>query len=567
MLTILKIFLNARNTRPSIVLLCLLFGGIAEIASVSTLLPVITTIAGGEEANSSPLNQTINQLMVSVGLSPTLGPMLVLVSVFMFIKASLSFLALTYAGVASAKVAIGLRQRLIKALFGAQWSYFSDQSRGRFANAVANDAGRAGDAYLLAARVVAYGVQAFGYVIVALMIDWKLALAGMLGGAVVTGALSQLVKLSRRAGDKQTDRTSDLTVDTVDMLSNIKPLKTMDRWHVSLDAMAETLRRLKKSLVHREISRQGMIQGGDAMITILIGAAIYLAHTKWHVPLPELVVSGIIFFQLVSLVSKLQKFLQNSVQLESAYLRTEALIEEAESRRENWPGVEEPDIGNGFEFKNVTFAHGDAIILQDLSFLIPSDGITVFMGPSGAGKTTLIDLLVGLHTAGSGDILIGGKPIQTIDILRWRRMIGYVPQELSLLHASVRDNITLGDPGIDDAAIWAALDQVNARAFIEALPEGLDTDVGDTGGKLSGGQRQRISLARALAPGPRVIILDEVTSALDPETERAIVENIRSLGEQYTVIAITHRPAWTEIADQLFEVGGGSVRQVGKDGH
>ncbi len=560
MRTVLRIFLTAPETRPAIVLLCLLFGGFAEIVSISTLLPVITTISGGEAANSSPLNQTVNQVFLAVGIPPTLGPMLIVVSAFMFLKATLSFAALSYAGVSSARVSIGLRRRLIAALFGAQWRYYSEQSRGRFANAVANDAGRAGDAYLLAARVVAYGVQAIGYVVVALMVDVQLALVGMLGGALVTGVLGKLVRVSRRAGDKQTDRTADLTIFTVDMLSNIKPLKTMDRWQVSLGAMTETLRRLQRSLVTRELSRQGLLQGSDALVTVLIAIAIYFAHTSWRIPLPELVVSGVIFFQLISIVSKLQKFLQQSAQLESAYLRAERLIGEAEANQEAWPGAAVPAVAQGFEFRDVSFAHGDAPVLRNVSLEIPARGVTVFMGPSGSGKTTIVDLLIGLHRANSGEILIGGQPIEELDMHAWRRMIGYVPQELSLLHASVRENITLGDAEIDDAKVWAALAQVNAAEFVRSLPGGLDANVGDTGGKLSGGQRQRISIARALVGDPKVLVLDEVTSALDPDTERAIVDNIRALGDRYAIITITHRPAWTRIADRLYEVGGGGAR-------
>ncbi|MEQ9123263.1 MAG: ATP-binding cassette domain-containing protein [Alphaproteobacteria bacterium] len=145
--------------------------------------------------------------------------------------------------------------------------------------------------------------------------------------------------------------------------------------------------------------------------------------------------------------------------------------------------------------------------------------------------------------------------------------IGYVPQELNLLHASVRDNITLGDQDITDARIWAALREVNAAEFVERLPDGLDTTVGETGAKLSGGQRQRISLARALVVEPEVLILDEVTSALDPETEAQIVGNIAALNSgRYTIIAITHRPAWTDIADRLFKVEDGAVVEMREGG-
>jgi ATP-binding cassette subfamily C protein len=137
-----------------------------------------------------------------------------------------------------------------------------------------------------------------------------------------------------------------------------------------------------------------------------------------------------------------------------------------------------------------------------------------------------------------------------------------VPQELSLLHESVRTNISFGDASIADADILEAMEKAGAGEFLRSLPEGLDTNVGEMGGKLSGGQRQRISLARALVGNPSIIILDEVTSALDPTTEAEIIKNIAALGRQYTIIAITHRPAWTKVADRLYRVSAGTVKQV-----
>ncbi len=137
--------------------------------------------------------------------------------------------------------------------------------------------------------------------------------------------------------------------------------------------------------------------------------------------------------------------------------------------------------------------------------------------------------------------------------------MGYVPQELSLFHSTVRMNLTLGDETISDDQVMAALAKAGATDFVAALPQGLDTDVGEMGAKLSGGQRQRISLARALVGNPKILVLDEVTSALDPETEAEIVDNIAGLRGSYTIVAITHRPAWTRIADRLYRVAEGRV--------
>ncbi len=564
MFTVLRLFWNTRDTKPWLVVICLLLGGLAEMASISTLLPVITVIDGDQTLPPSPLAAHVQSGIGWIGLEPSLGGMILVMCGFMIVRSVLAFFALSYAGIAAAQVATGLRRRLIVALFGARWRYYTDQSRGRFANAIANDAGRAGNAYQLSAQVVAYAIQASVYMAIALFIDTKLSLIGLAAGLLITGVLSRIVQKSRRTGAKQTGRTSDLTVQTVEMLSNIKPLKSMNRWQASLFAMQTTLSGLQALLVKRHLLRQGLTQGGDVLIMLMIGGAVYFAHEIWAVPLPELVVSGIIFFQLITILSKLQKQLQQALELESAYHRTDELIDDAQANQETWSGDRTPAVGAGLAFENVDFAHsGRNVGIQDLSIDIPAGAVTVFMGPSGAGKTTIVDLLIGLHHADRGRISIGGDPIEEIDVRKWREMIGYVPQEITLLHASIRENITLGDPAIDDAAIWAALDEVDARGFVEAMPDGLETDVGETGGRLSGGQKQRISIARALVCAPQVLILDEVTSALDPESEAAIVGNIAALNNgRYTIIAITHRPAWTEIADRLYQVDAGVVTET-----
>jgi ATP-binding cassette subfamily C protein len=233
-----------------------------------------------------------------------------------------------------------------------------------------------------------------------------------------------------------------------------------------------------------------------------------------------------------------------------------------EANREPPFGTVPPDTGGDFRFEQVSFTYDSTPVLDEVNLTIGAKQITVLKGLSGSGKTTLVDILIGLHRPQTGRVLLGGTPLNDIDVGALRRRIGYVTQDLSLLHATIRENICLGDESLTEDDVANAVKFAGLDDLIAALPQGLDTSAGEMGARLSGGQRQRIALARALVTRPDILILDEVTSALDPATEAEIVNNIRSLAHAFTIIVITHRDAWVEVADRLYEVRGGRVQAV-----
>lgn len=559
MLRTIKLFFGTREANPYLVVLCLLLASLSETVGIGTLLPVVSMAAGVDSPAGSKIGSYIASVLGWIGLPATLGSLVTMVAIFMVLKSVLSFTALAYAAHAAARVSMSLRRRLIAAVFNARWGFFSNQKSGGLSNVMGTDASRAGEAYVISANVVSSTIQATAYVLIAFFINWKLALLGVLTGGVMALLLHTFVRTARKASYKQTDRTSHLLSNMVDTLANIKPLKSMHRYEPMLASITRIFAKLRQSFITRELSKAALAQSGDAFIAIVAAVGIYIASTALKVPFPELIVSALVFNQIASIANRLLRTVQQAGLFESAYVRTAELISEAEANREVNTGTLTPDIGKGCRFENVDFSHGDRRIVSNVDLEIPANAITVLNGPSGAGKTTIIDLLIGLHRPASGRIFVGDAPIETVDMAAWRRQIGYVPQELSLFHASVRMNLTLGDETISDDTLLAALQQAGAGDFVSQLPNGLDTDVGEMGSKLSGGQRQRISLARALATRPKILILDEVTSALDPETEAEIVDNIASLRGAYTIVAITHRSAWTAIADRHYKVADGRV--------
>jgi ATP-binding cassette subfamily C protein len=238
------------------------------------------------------------------------------------------------------------------------------------------------------------------------------------------------------------------------------------------------------------------------------------------------------------------------------------MIEEARAEQERTGGATPPPLERSLAFRDVRFSYEGKPLLDGASFELAAGRIHAIVGASGAGKTTLVDLVTGLVEPEAGRVEIDGVPLAEIDLKRWRRRIGYVPQEMLLLHDSIRTNVSLGDPEVDDARVCQALRDAGAWEFVSALPDGLDQSVGERGGLLSGGQRQRIAIARALVHEPRLLILDEATAALDGESEAAVWKSIAGLRGRTTVLAISHQPALLAIADRVLRVEAGRVRDV-----
>jgi ATP-binding cassette, subfamily C, bacterial len=559
---IFKIFFNVEGTKPIAVILCLLLGGFAEAIGIGSLLPVIGTVLTPDGSEPSTFERYLQIAFDAINLTPTFTNLVIAVVMIMILRSALLFGAMSYAGFTAARVSNMLRTKLIKSLLAARWNFYANQSAGRLATSIGNDARGAGEAYLIFATVAACCVQILAYSTIAMLINWKVATLAILGGLIISVLSAKLINIAKLASYKQTDRIGIISADMLEMLHNIKALKSMNRAEPMLGHLSQVLQKLKKNIYTAVAAKYGLTYGNDVLVVLLVGLGAYFSHIHAGIPLPEMFVFGVLFFQVINYCSKLVKQVQMAALYEAAYVRVNEVLDGSNDAREINTGTIAPHIGNGIRLQDINFSHADKPVLQNLNIEIPAYAITVIQGPSGAGKTTVLDLLVGLLRPQQGQVTIGADNLQEVDMMAWRKTIGYVPQELSLFHDSIRANITLYDATITEDAIKNSLGLAGIKDFIDQLPKGMDTDVGEGGAKLSGGQRQRISLARALVTNPQLLILDEVTSALDPATEDEIVSNIAQLRGRYTIIAITHRPAWTRIADRLYELESGKAKLV-----
>ncbi len=540
----------------------LLLAGVFQAVGLAALVPLLLSAEGKLEASSSPINSMIVGLLDVMGLAPEFSNLLLIVVAGILLKALFLVFAYTYVGYAVAEVATHLRERLVKGLLTVNWQYFVKQPLGSIANAMSLEAQRGANAYAMVAKSVSNGILTIVYIAVAFLISWQIAILLVLLSICVALVLAVFVSITKRAGGQQTVQTNDLVTELSDMLAGIKPLKAMAR-HDRFTSMFENqIGSLKSALRNQVIARELPMALEEPLIALSLGLGLYVGTLLWGNPVTELVVVGLLIGLTISSISHVQKSLVQAVIEESAYYAVHEMIEDIEAHAEPFAseGGQTPNLIEGCLLENVSFSYGARRILDGTNIEVPSGKMTVITGDSGAGKTTIVDLLIGLHRPDSGQVLVDRVPLDQLNVEQWRSMVGYVPQELVLFHDTIRNNVTLGDPTYSDDDVFSALRSAGAATFVQSLPLGLDSVVGERGMRTSGGQRQRIALARAFVHNPKLLILDEVTSELDPETEQEICDNVRSLtsaaGGDLTVLAITHRPAWRDAADKVYHIEG-----------
>ncbi len=560
-----QIILNAPGARHWGVILAELAAGLTEGIGIVTLLPIVTLVTSADQESSSPLHRLILSGFEEVGLKPSLGLLLVIFAVAMCLRSALQMLAMWYVGYAAAEVSTQLRHKIIRSVLNVRWRFLVDQPLGRVANALSNDSTRAGKCYVHTAMFVAQFVKASVFVAIAFIVSFNLAIAGFVAGLAVAGALHFLVRIARKAGWRQTARTQQLISFLSDTLNNIKPIKAMAREAPFGALLERRTKQLRNSLRLQVVTTEALGNAQDMLVAILLSLGFYVAVEVFQAPIAEVLVMGLVILRLISSVGRLQTAYQKAAVLESAFLACQELITAAEDEVEPNPGRVVPSFEQGLILDAVTFRHGESTILNSLTLEIPVGSLTVLTGASGSGKTTITDLIIGLHTPQVGQILVDGCPMQELDQRKWRQMLGYVPQEQTLLHDTITTNVTLGDQTIPQEEVEKALRLAGAWDFACAQPQGLNTIVGEKGARLSGGQRQRVGLARALVVRPRLLILDEVTSALDQATALTIAQEIKRLSRKVTVLAVTHRGELLDVADRVYSLDNGRLSNITAD--
>lgn len=555
-------FLAAYPKRTARMIVALLLAALMEGLGVLTLLPVLETVTAqaGGEASRSAASEALVSALAMIGIAPTL-PTLLAVIVFAFLlKAVVYFAAMREVGYAVAHVGHDLRIGLLGAVMRARWSHFVRQPLGHVANAISSEAHRASWGYLSLCSAIAEMLQMLVYAALIFAVSWRAAVLTPVAALALILAFRPLFAASRRAGDRSTRHLQRLTRQLAELLPGMKGIKAMGLERDGWPLMVGEAERFRDAQRRTVAVRETLAATHELLAALLLALALYAALTYGAIPLATLLLLAALFQRMMTRSQLLHGHLQSLLTNESAFHSIEALTAAAEGARETTSGRKAPpELVRDIRLERVSVAYEGRPALCNVSLTLPAGALIAIAGPSGAGKTTLIDLIVGLSTPDAGRILIDRVPLDVLDLAGWRHRIGYLPQEPLLFHDTIRRNIRLDAADVTEDQIEQALRLAEAWGFVCERPGGLDSVVGERGSALSGGQRQRLCLARALARRPRLLILDEATSGLDQVSERRICATLKKLAGDMTILAVSHQPTILEVADLVVMLENGRL--------
>ena len=537
--------------------------GILEGVGVNALIPLFSFLTGAGGAND-PISRTIENIFGFLGVGFTVKHLLFFIAGLFIVKAAVLFLGSYIQLRIVQDYTKNTRMELFRKLFHSSWQYLLEQKIGHLEKVLSLEVKQVAALLGAVSMLVLMTTGLLMYLLVAVNISFSITMAALGAGVFVAVIFQPLVHKTRivsRTTALQSRANAHFLNENVIGMKTVKAMSATALVVSEADFRFEILRKLGIRLTLLNSIFSSFFQPFSVIFILFLFSFSYKTGAF---SLPA-------FAAIVYLIQRIFSNIQNfyihiqGIFKELPYLEHVLEYEEqAVKNQEKDTGTRPFAFERDFSFRNVSFGYNQKKVLSDASFKISKGSFVGFVGSSGAGKTTIVDLALRLFTPEEGDILIDGVPAKDIELHSYRRNIGYVSQDIHLINNTIAENIRFFDPTVTDEAIIRAAQQADIYETIQGLPERFGTIVGERGVHLSGGQRQRIVIARALARNPQLLILDEATSALDNESERRIQNVIENLKRQMTVLVIAHRLGTVLNCDMLFVLNDGKIAERGE---
>lgn len=556
---VFRIFFSTGWKQQVLILIVLLTSGVVEIVGIATLWPIVGLVGGEGMSNDHVIDDYVRWGLAAVGLPLTIEVLLSVILGAAVISFMFGTAGSVFVGRSVANFGTGIRLQLIDALVHARWSYFVAQPVARFTAAMNSDADRAGIAFKSAGMCLVGLVQALVLMVMAMFVSWPFFLGAVAITAVLWLAVGRYMRMAKKAGRGKSKHNLALIHSVIDALTNVKALKAMNRHGFIGHTFAVHVDRLRRATQAETYSTSAMRAIQEPLFVGLLLGGLYVGNTFLGMDLRVMLGATLLLKRIADAISTVRSNYQRVVLDRVAYWHLQKLLSEVRDNREALASGALPPLPADIALNAVGFAYPGKQVMEQANLTLSAGELTTVIGPSGAGKTTIADLVAGLHAPSSGAIMVGNTSLVDVDMAAWRKQLGYIPQDSILFNDTIINNVTLGDTRVPIEEVRAALVAADAWGFVSQLPQTMNFSIGVRGSLLSGGQRQRLAIARALIGQPKLLILDEATSALDHKTAEEIAKAAQALTGSRTILAITHQALWVDAADSVYEIRDGKV--------
>jgi ATP-binding cassette, subfamily B, bacterial MsbA len=541
-----------------------------EGVGIGLLIPFFDVAMGGTSASASiPFMGLVDPLLEPFDRQDRLLIIGLVIASLILLKCLIVYLHVFAASWTNTRICQNLRQALFQQALDLGHPFVAQQGQHRVLNTLDTHVWRTGDALACLFLMVVNGCTIVVFGVLLMIISWQLALAMGAGVLLASLLLRVLTRRANRLSQRAVAANDQLAARILELLSSLKAISALGQEAAERARFDAVTERVRRTVLRMELVA-GMVHPLIELLYVpLLVGAVLLALATGH-GLPTLFAFLLLFYRLQPQIKQLERHRVEVANASGALQEIAAMLRRDDKCYIRSGKVPFRGLERAIEFDGVDFAYEGASeprpALHDLSFRLDKGAVIAIVGGSGAGKSTIINLLYRFYDPAAGRILVDGVPLPELDLAAWRRRLALAGQDAELMSGSVAENIAYARPDASQDAIVAAAEQADAHAFVMRLPAQYRTQIGSRGLDLSGGQRQRIGLARALLRDPEILILDEATNALDSLSEEAIQATIARLAGRATVLVVAHRLSTIRSADHVLVLQDGRLVEQGRPG-
>ena len=541
-----------------IFLTTLLFG-LSQGISIVTLIPLLQMLEKNSLGNNK-IFAVLNKMVSSMGINISIELIVALYLSLILFNSLVQYTKTIWQSDVQQEFTASLRKDIFSKLIRSDWMYLSGQNRNEFSHILTSEIPSITALNFHLFTLLSAGIIFIVYVVLAFLVSFYFTLFVLVCGLVLYSLMNRFIIRTYTTGKDNFFTNRNLYKQFDDFWDTIKFAKIHGTEKYHFDRFEEQNQQFseeRKRIIKLSLSPQTLNTIASAVILSIV---IYIGYKFGNMSLssflilillfarifPQLMKMHTTYMQIASLLPSFEIFIAMKEELEILLDDSEVFRDTSSSKNTLEKEIAFHEVSFGYITEKPLFKH--------FSTVIPAKKITGIVGPSGTGKTTLMDIITGLLIPTEGEITIDGKNLTEIDKGDWHNSIAYVPQDSVFTNSSLRENLIMGKDHLSDDILWQTLNRVNAGQFVRELSDGLDTHMSNNAQQFSGGERQRLAIARALLREPSLLLLDEITNSLDSVNEQNIISILLDLKKEITIVFITHKKELIQYFDEIIDI-------------